>query len=79
MKGPMMFTLTVQKLDSGMDYVGKPSVTSGSNRVMLRDYLVAASARAGMETHNVVENNRDSGIIWNGSLPFAQFKIEESK
>lgn len=68
-----MFTLTVHKLDSD----AAPSVTSGSNRMMLRDYLVAASARAGMETHNVVENNRDSGIIWKGTEPFARFIIEE--
>lgn len=67
-----MFTLTVTSEDHS-----KTTTVEGSNRVMLRDYLVAASKRAGLETSNVVENERNEGVIWKGATVHSTFVISE--
>lgn len=57
-----MYKLTVTH-----DKSKERSVATGSNPVMLRDYLVAAVARAGHSVHAVVEQQRTKGVIWEGN------------
>lgn len=55
------------KLTVTHDKSGESSVHTGSNPAMLRDYLVAAVARAGHTVHAVVEQERTEGVIWKGN------------